>query len=110
NESQINNTGYLGNLDSGASYMLIEIQRVTDYRIQTDDGILVLSYVTGDLTFPQYINPAEAPNDCSDCLDGDGDGWTDALDPDCQDGGTTEANATSSFTCNDGLDNDNNGD
>lgn len=110
NESQISSTGYLGTFDSGASYMLIEILRVTDYRIQTDDGILVFSYVTGDLTFPQYKNVTEQTDDCHDCLDGDGDGWTDSADPDCADDGTTEENPTSSYTCNDGLDNDGNGD
>jgi len=107
--------GTLGSYDSGASYMFMEIYRITDYKVQTDDGPLIFSYVTGDLTIPSWNNPIEDGDSCSDCVDGDGDGWVDDLDPDCnsdEGGGLDEVNLVSSnplHTCNDGLDNDNNG-
>jgi hypothetical protein len=104
--------GRLGSFDSGASYLFVEVYRVTDYKIRTDKGPLVLSYVTGDLTLPGWENPIEDGDTCGDCIDGDGDGWVDSSDPDCNEsvgGLLDEVNATSSFTCNDGIDNDNNG-
>ena len=73
--------GTLGNYDSRASYLFMEVYRVTDYRVETESGPIVVSYVTGDLTIPSWTNPVETPNTCGDCVDGDGDGWVDALDP-----------------------------
>jgi hypothetical protein len=105
--------GNLGTFEDNASFMLIEVLRVTDYRIETNAGPLVVSYLTGDMTFPEWNNPIEDGEDCSDCLDFDEDGWTDFRDPDCNSGlggSGTEENATSSYTCNDGLDNDGDGD
>ncbi len=88
-------------------YMFIELQRVTEYTIATNVGPVVFAYVTGDFGFTEWTNPND--DTCHDCLDGDGDGWIDEKDPDCDDGieeiGTTAANA-----CNDGLDNDGDGD
>ena len=111
--STLSQTGYLGTWESGASYIFIEIMRVTDFEIPLDDGgSLVFSYVTGDMGLPAWENPIEAGDTCSDCVDGDGDGWVDGLDPDCNTavGGTEdEVNATSDFTCNDGIDNDGDG-
>ncbi|MBW1880361.1 MAG: hypothetical protein JRJ84_18545 [Deltaproteobacteria bacterium] len=105
--------GFLGTFEDNASFMLIEVLRVTDYRVETDAGPLVVSYVTGDLTFPSWNNPLDDGDDCADCLDGDEDGWTDFRDPDCNSGlggSGLEENATSTYTCNDGLDNDDDGD
>jgi hypothetical protein len=42
---------------------------------------------------------------CLNGVDDDGDGWTDAADPDCA-SGTGEVNTTSGGGCNDGIDND----
>jgi len=113
--STITQTGRLGTIDSDASYLVMEFMRVTDYRIQnTETGkVTVFSYVTGDLTFPAWKNPLEAADDCHDCLDGDGDGWVDAADPDCDTAaggdGLTEGFVTTAYTCNDGIDNDGDG-
>ena len=109
-ENQFNMTGYLGNYDSRASYIFLEAYRVTDYRLTTDEGPIILSYVTGDLTIPSWKNPIGLEDTCGDCIDGDGDGWVDALDPDCNEdeevgGDGNETNLTSRFTCNDGIDN-----
>lgn len=48
-----------------------------------------------------------ATDDCADGLDGDGDGWVDADDPDCADG-SAEA-GYGSADCNDGVDDDGDG-
>ncbi len=108
--------GVLGSWQSDAAYMLIEIYRITDYRIETDDGeVVVFSYVTGDASFPGWSNPIADGDSCSNCLDDDGDGWTDDRDPDCNDdynGGVDEVEDGASdgtYTCNDGIDNDGNG-
>ena len=117
--SALIDNGSLGTFESDASYLIGEFYRITDYRIEREDGsVLVLSYATGDLAGligagGLWQNPAEADNECGDCLDGDGDGWTDELDPDCNkdysDDTTVESNTTSSLTCNDGIDNDDDG-
>ncbi len=51
--------------------------------------------------------PCEQPGRCFDGLDNDGDGWTDALDPDCATG--TDELGYGTSTCNDGIDNDGDG-
>ena len=55
-----------------------------------------------------FDNPLDAVDNCSDCIDNDGDGWVDVQDPDCA-GDEGEINATTASTCNDGLDNDEDG-
>jgi hypothetical protein len=107
--NDVTDTGTLGTYDSGASYIILEIFRVTDYRLENDDGTAtVFSYVTGDMSFVDWRNPADTIDDCSDCIDGDGDGWTDAADPDCDSDGSGVESGFSEFGCNDG--DDNNGD
>ena len=113
-EDQFSGKGTLGSWDSGAAYMLLEIYRVTDVRVDTDEGRhVVVSYMTGDLSFMgDWSNPLDKKS-CLDCLDGDGDGWVDASDPDCNDevggNGDDENGTNSDFTCNDGLDNNDDG-
>lgn len=113
-EDQFSGKGTLGSWDSQAAYMLLEIYRVTDVRVPTGDGRhVVVSYMTGDLAFlSDWANPVEKKS-CSDCLDGDGDGWVDALDPDCEEdvggNGDVEDGTNSNFTCNDGIDNNEDG-
>ncbi len=92
-------------------YFLLTAERVTEYRIEAPDlaGDLVFSYVTGDFGFFDFQNPLDSADSCSDCQDNDGDGWSDAKDPDCG-AGSSEDNATfGQSTCNDGLDNDEDG-
>jgi hypothetical protein len=86
-------------------YMFIEFQRVTEYTVDTEAGPVVFAYVTGDFGFTEWVNPGD--DGCHDCLDGDGDGWTDNEDPDCASG--TEEVGTGTAACNDGLDNDGDG-
>jgi hypothetical protein len=112
--STLTRTGSLGSYDSGAAYMLVEIYRVTDFAIPTEKGgNLVFSYVTGDLSFMSaWKNPMQADKPCGDCADGDGDGWTDAEDPDCNTslgGSGQESGFDTSYTCNDGIDNNSDG-
>ena len=83
-------TGYLGAFEDEASFLVLELYRVTEYQLDTPSGPLVLAYVTGDLTFPSWDNPAQR-GPCDDCLDNDGDGLVDDEDPACADGGTAEA-------------------
>ena len=111
--NNLSRRGTLGTFESNASYLLVEVHRITDYRIPLEDGgTLVFSYLTGDMTFPEWSHPLEGV-DCRDCLDGDGDGWVDLEDPDCDVGaggnGDTENNPTSEYSCNDGIDNDGDG-
>jgi len=114
NSNQTTGTGYLGTVESNAAFVVLEFTRITDYRIDDGEGnVTVVSYVTGDFTFPAWTNPAESGDDCGDCLDGDADGWTDDRDPDCATGiggnGDVEDDTNTDFTCNDGLDNDGDG-
>lgn len=106
-------TGYLGEYDDNPRYLFMEVYRVTDYKIQTDEGPLVLSYSTGELTILGWTNPMSRTRSCLDCVDDDGDGWTDDRDPDCDTDyggdGRDELNSTSEYTCNDGLDNNGDG-
>jgi len=48
-----------------------------------------------------------ATTGCSDGEDNDGDGWSDALDPDCGKG--EQETGYSGLACNDGVDNDGDG-
>lgn len=101
--------GYLGTWESDAGYIFIEVYRVTDYALTTSEGKQVLfSYLTGDMALPDWNHPITENDGCGDCIDNDGDGWTDALDPDCADDGEAEVGFSTAYTCNDGL--DNNGD
>lgn len=107
---QAGGLGGAGLLDPGVSnwgYLLTTFERVTDYAIRTNaGGTVVFSYTTGDFGFVGWDNPTEA-DDCHDCLDGDGDGWADADDPDCA-GGEEEV-GFGEAACNDGIDNDDDG-
>jgi hypothetical protein len=111
--SPLDQTGFLGTYADNPRYLFFEVYRITDYRIQTDDGPIVFSYSTGDITLLDFENPMTQEFDCFDCLDGDGDGWTDDLDPDCNEdfggNGETEVNATTVYLCNDGIDNNRDG-
>lgn len=121
--NDVTGIGHLGTFDSRAAYLLIEVYRYTDLRVvgertADENGNLtqgelpmVVSYVTGDLSFVAgWDNPTERADDCDDCIDGDGDGWVDGDDPDCSKTGSgTEENKTSASTCNDGLDNNDDG-
>ncbi len=88
-------------------YMFIELQRVTEYTVQSDAGPVVLAYVTGDFGFTEWVNPTD--DACHDCLDNDDDGWTDDKDPDCAAPGIEES-GKGDTACNDGIDNDGDGD
>ncbi len=95
-----------------AGYLIVTMERLTDYRVEapTLAGDLVFTYATGNFGFFFWHNPTDAADSCSDCQDNDGDGWADAMDPDCADGGTAEDDsAYGSTTCNDGIDNDGDG-
>jgi hypothetical protein len=113
--NQFSHTGSLGTWDSNAAYLLIEVYRVTDYEIATPEfGTVVFSYVTGDLSFSDWHNPAtDAEDSCHDCVDDDGDGWTDEHDPDCDTdhggNGVDENGTNDDFTCADGIDNNGDG-
>lgn len=118
--SETPQSGFLGRYDSNGSYLFMEAYRVTDYRLtgREQDGSgevpVIFSYATGELTIlVNFENPLSREDDCTDCIDGDGDGWTDDLDPDCNAdvGGDEEdeTNTTSEFTCNDGIDNNGDG-
>lgn len=93
---------------SNWGYVVMTFERVTDYAIRTDaGGTVVFSYTTGDFGFFNWDNPTEADR-CENCLDDDGDGWTDAEDPDCA-GGAAEESGYGETACNDGVDNDGDG-
>lgn len=88
-------------------YVVVTAERVTDYAVLTESGeTVVFSYTTGDFGFFGWENPTEADG-CHNCLDDDGDGWTDALDAECA--GGSEENGLSDDICNDGVDNDGDG-
>lgn len=96
--------GLLESTTSDWGYLIVTFERITDYRIPSDDGDLVFSYTTGDFGFIDWTNPVDADG-CHNCLDDDGDGWADADDPDCEGGGTAEK-GFGDAACNDGRDND----
>ena len=101
-------TALIAQTGAHLGYMFIEVQRVTEYTIQTDVGPVVFAYVTGDFGFTPWTNPTD--DACHDCDDNDGDGWSDDQDPDCENGGTEELGVGATQGCNDGLDNDRDGD
>jgi hypothetical protein len=114
NDQNPSTPGRLGRYSDNPRYLFMEVYRITDYRIGTEQGDMVFSYATGEITIlGDWSNPATRTRDCDDCIDGDNDGWTDDLDPDCNravgGNGSTENNRTSAFTCNDGVDNNANG-
>ncbi|MBN1334550.1 MAG: IPT/TIG domain-containing protein [Deltaproteobacteria bacterium] len=104
------------------AYMFVNADRITEYRIATDReagiglrGDLVVAYSTGDFGLFAFDHPLEQGS-CGDCLDGDGDGWIDRDDPDCDrdyrsDGSDPVEDGLTHglFTCNDQLDNDDDG-
>ena len=101
---------------SDYQYMIIVLERVTEYKIaagyssETEgdvEGSLIFAYSSGDVGFMEFDNPLDRDG-CGNCMDDDGDGWTDELDPDCLvDDATAEDNSTfGDYTCNDGEDND----
>jgi hypothetical protein len=94
-----------------SAYFIITIDRITEYSIHSDDlvGDLVFAYVTSDESIFQWENPLDNPTGCGDCVDNDGDGWTDSLDPDCLRGTIEDNTKFGESTCNDGVDNDNDG-
>lgn len=89
-------------------FFVMEVQRVTEYTVQTDVGPVVFAYVTGDFGFSEWTNPTD--DACHDCEDNDEDGWSDELDPDCANGGTEEVGVDPTAACADGVDNDGDGD
>lgn len=92
--------------DDHYGYMFIEVQRVTEYTIQTDKGPMVFAYVTGDFGFTEWVNPTD--DACHNCEDDDGDGWVDDKDPDCA-AGVEEVGTPGTTACADGVDNDGDG-
>ena len=99
-------------LDSTFGYLFITVDRVTEYRLSSEhpkvSGDLIFSYNTGDFGFHTFDHPVDNGT-CSDCEDGDGDGWPDAFDPDCAVGEEEDDSAFSTYSCNDGFDNDGDG-
>ena len=99
--------------DPSYGYLVVTLERITEYRVEAEvdgrNGELVFAYSTGDFGFFEFNHPLK--NDgCGNCIDDDGDGWTDYDDPDCRGAGTEEDNSTfGDTTCNDGKDNDNDG-
>ena len=84
--------------------IIFTMDRVVEYRIASKlGGDVVFAYINSDLGFTGWSHPMDA-GDCGDCLDGDGDGWADADDPDCITGDAEVG--VSDVGCNDGLDND----
>lgn len=94
-------------VDDHYGYMFIEVQRVTEYTLQTDVGPMVFAYVTGDFGFTEWTNPTD--DACHDCEDNDGDGWVDDKDPECL-AGLDELGVPGTAACGDGVDNDGDGD
>lgn len=90
-------------------FLVVSVERVTDYLIQTDGEPVVFSYATGDFGLIDWTNPTDA-GECDNCLDDDRDGWSDDLDPDCAGAGYEETSTTTDNACNNGLDDDGDGD
>jgi hypothetical protein len=113
-------SGYANPNQHDYGFLIITMDRVTEYtmkaKMQTNvagdsqeiEGDFVFAYSTGDMGFFNYSNPLDSGETCNDCLDNDGDGWTDSKDPDCVNG-DEETEIITENTCNDGLDNDNDG-
>ena len=102
-------------------YLIVTLDRVTEFTLEADrvesptgeliDGDIVLAYSTGDMGYFVFDNPLDflGDDECSDCIDNDGDGWVDDADPDCESGPARESRTTSQYTCNDDVDNDGDG-
>ncbi len=90
---------------SDYGYLVVSIERVTDYALATNESgrDLVVSYATGDFGFYNWTNPVDAAA-CDNCTDDDADGWADALDPDCANG--QEEAGFGTTACNNGVDDD----
>ncbi len=100
-------------LNGNYGYLFVTVDRVTEYRLHSDHpkvgGDLIFSYNTGDFGFQSFDHPLD--NDgCSDCEDGDGDGWPDDFDPDCELGDVEDGSNAGVYSCNDDFDNDGDGD
>lgn len=111
-------------------YIVVTVDRVTEYAVaapgfegdvQLDDEskppVVVFAYVTGDFGFFDWDTPVEG-DICNNCLDDDGDGWADELDPDCAGEEPTESTVKycigdngfdTACACSDGEDNDGDG-
>ena len=104
-------TGWAQNSNQYYGLVVITMDRITEYTFDTTvdgrSGELVFAYNTGDMGLFLWDNPLDSldVDSCADCVDNDGDGWVDDLDPDCIDG-DAEVNASTDSTCNDGIDND----
>lgn len=99
----------LANPTNPYGFLVVSVERVTDYVLQTEEGEpIVFSYATGDFGLIDWTNPTDATG-CENCLDDDGDGWSDELDPECE-GGSTESGVAADTACNNGLDDDGDGD
>ncbi len=116
-------------------FVITQAERVTEYAVNSEElgGDLVFAYSSGDIGYtvfstasdgtPSWLNPVDGTSSCGDCADSDGDGWSDAEDPDCiaddfdGDGvpdedvnSLQEDNAKFGiYTCNDGIDNNEDG-
>jgi hypothetical protein len=116
-------------------FVITQAERVTEYAVNAPDlgGDLVFAYSSGDIGYTvfgtasdesaSWLNPVDSTSTCSDCQDGDGDGWVDSEDPDCtppdldgdgipdMDPGDLQEDGSQQgvYGCNDGLDNDGDG-
>jgi hypothetical protein len=112
--------GYAAFDGNNYGLMVITLDRIVEYTLETTiqtsiggideeiSGDLVFAYSTGDMGYFSFENPLDSVDTCGDCIDNDGDGWLDDLDPDCT-SGEGETNATSDSTCNNGIDDDGDG-
>jgi hypothetical protein len=93
---------------SDYGYLLLSVERVTDFALATEQAgrDLVVSYATGDFGFYNWTNPVDAAA-CENCTDDDNDGWADGLDPDC--GSGSEEAGFGTTACNNGTDDDGDG-
>ena len=44
------------------------------YEVEKVNGDLIFAYSTGDMGYFEFINPLDSVDNCSDCIDNDGDG------------------------------------
>jgi hypothetical protein len=107
--------------DLSYGYLVVTLDRVTEFTLQAQriespsgvkvDGDIVVAYSTGDMGYFAFDNPLDNldVDECSDCIDNDGDGWADEQDPDCEENAKLESSTTSLYTCNDDIDNDGDG-
>ncbi len=103
-------------------FIMMTAERITEYKIGTSlGGDVVFSYSTGDIGYlglpladsgyASWVNKVQDGENCGDCDDQDGDGWVDALDPDCldEDAPVEDNHTFGDASCNDGEDNDGDG-